>query len=84
MSLYTDFFPPFPFCFLHKLNFSVRKSADNNESFKHKMSDNKNNEKRNKMDKRIQTLEERQKTSWKSAHRPESILLILNHKLYSI
>jgi len=61
----------------------VGKSAENNESFKHKMSDNdKNNEKRRKMDKRIKTLEERQKKSWRSAHRPGSVLLNLNHKLY--
>lgn len=48
MLLYTAFF--FFSCFLlYKLNFSVEKSADNNESFKHKMSDNdKNNEKKSK------------------------------------
>lgn len=60
------------------------KCADNNESSKHKMSDNdKSNEKRSKMDRRIKTLKERQKKkSWKLAHRPGSTLLNMNHELY--
>lgn len=55
-----------------------------NESSKHKMSDNdKSNEKRSKMDRRIKTLKKskKKKKSWKLAHRPGSILLNLNHKL---
>lgn len=56
MLLYKVFFFSFYFL-LYKLNFFVGKSADNNESFKNKMSDNdKNNEKTSKMNKRIKTL----------------------------